>query len=93
MQVPRTHSDIITELLYAHERATVLYHALLVSDRNSSDQKNNRLALQSDFTTVMRVIDYSIRVSGWFLQNPGDTREMRVSWKVWSMLQKIETIP
>ena len=30
----------------------------------------------------MRVIDYSIRVSGWFLQNPGDTREMRVSWKV-----------
>ena len=45
MQVPLTHSDIITELLYAHERATVLYHALLVSDRNSSDQKNNRLAL------------------------------------------------
>jgi len=31
----------------------------------------------------MRVIDYSIRVSGWFIQNPGDTREMRVSWKVW----------
>ena len=30
----------------------------------------------------MRVIEYSIRVSGWFLQNPGDTREMRVSWKV-----------
>jgi len=27
----------------------------------------------------MRVIDYSIRVSGWLLQNPGDTREMRVS--------------
>ena len=45
MQVPRTHSDIITELLYAHERATVLYHALLVSDRNSSDPNNNRLAL------------------------------------------------
>jgi len=28
------------------------------------------------------VIDYSIWVSGWLLQNPGDTREMRVSWKV-----------
>ena len=30
----------------------------------------------------MRVIDYSIQMSGWFIQNPGDTREMQVSWKV-----------
>ena len=31
----------------------------------------------------MRVTDYSTRVSGWAMQDPGVTREMRVSWKVW----------
>ena len=45
MHVPHTHSDIIIVLLYVHERAKVLYHAHLVSDRNSSDPNNNRLAL------------------------------------------------
>ena len=32
----------------------------------------------------MRVTGYSTRVSGWTLQNPGVTREMRASWKVCS---------
>ena len=45
-------------------RATILYHAHLVSYRNASDLNNNWLALLSDFTAVMWVIDYSIRVSG-----------------------------
>jgi len=47
MHVPRMYSDIITcvVLLYAHEHATVPYHAQLVSDINSSDQNNNRLVL------------------------------------------------
>ena len=44
MHVPRTHSDGITVLLYVHERAMLLYHAYLVSDRNSSVKNNNRLA-------------------------------------------------
>ena len=34
----------------------------------------------------MQVTDYSTRVSRWTMQNPGVTREMRVSWKVWNFV-------
>ena len=40
----------------------------------------------------MQVTDYSTRVSGWAMQNPDVTQEMRVSWKVW-YLQKFPYVP
>jgi len=40
MHMPCTYIDINTVLLYVHEHVMVLYHAYLVSNRNSSDQNN-----------------------------------------------------
>ena len=63
------------------QQATYKWLPLAVADWISGNDR--RLAQSSK----MWVTDYSARVSGWTLQNPGVTREMRVSWKFCCQLE------